>query len=298
MTHDNLTHRPAVSVLGLGLMGAALAKALLDAGHPTTVWNRSTSKADPLVAAGATRAETVAEAVAASPLTIACVLDHAALHDMLDPVAGDLSGRALVNLTSSTPEEARATAAWAAENHVEYLDGKILALPSTVGSPDAFLLFSGPPDVFTTHEPTLAVLGDTDHLGPDPGLASLYDLGLVGVMFGTITGFLHSLAVLRAEAVDAGDFLPYATQLIGALPAMVADIADQVQTGEYGGRDAQLNMQAVFVGHMVEVSEARGVDPAFPAYVKGLMDRAIARDHGRDDVGRLLEGLTVPARAA
>jgi 3-hydroxyisobutyrate dehydrogenase-like beta-hydroxyacid dehydrogenase len=297
MTNESHTNRPPVTVIGLGLMGTALAGALLDAGHPTTVWNRSSAKADALVAAGATRAETVADAVAASPLMIACVLDDAALHSVLDPVATDLSGRALVNLTSGMPEHARATAAWAAEHGIDYLDGKILAFPSTIGGPEAFLLYSGAQDTFATHEPTLAALGSATHLGTDPGLASLYDLGLLGVMYGTMTGFLHSLAVLRAEGIGAKAFLPYATELIGALPAAIADIADQVQTGNHGGREAHLDMQVAYMDHMVEVSETRDVDPAFPAYVKGLMERAIAAGHGRDDVGRLLDGLSMSADA-
>lgn len=289
--------RPQVTVIGLGLMGAALARALLDAGHRTTVWNRSTAKAEALVAAGATRAETVRDAVTASPLVIACVLDDAAVHSVLDPVATDLSGRALVNLTSGTPEQARATGAWAAAHGIDHLEGRILAFPSTIGGPEAFLLYSGARDTFATHEPTLTALGSATNLGTDPGLAALYDLGLLGVMYGAITGYLHSLAVLKAEGVGAKAFLPYASELIGVLPAAVADIADQVQTGEYGAREAHLDMQAVFVDHMIEVSEARGVDPAFPAYVKELMERAIAAGHGRDDFGRMLDALSLPAEA-
>ncbi len=294
MTHEHSTDRPPVTVIGLGLMGTALARAFLDAGHHTTVWNRSTARADPLVAAGATRAETVRDAVEASPLVIACVLDDAALHTVLDPVAGALSGRTLVNLTSGTPEQARATAAWAADHGIDHLDGKILAIPSTIGSPEAFLLYCGPEETFGAHEPTLSALGSATHLGTDPGLASLYDLGLLGVFYGTLTGFLHSLAVLGAEGIGARAFLPYATNILGVLPVVFADLADQVETGEYGGREAQIDMQAAFVDHMIEVSETRGVDPAFPAYVKGLMDRAIAAGHGRDDVGRLLDGLSTP----
>jgi 3-hydroxyisobutyrate dehydrogenase-like beta-hydroxyacid dehydrogenase len=43
----------AVTVLGLGEMGSALAGAFLGGGLPTTVWNRSPGKADALVAKGA-----------------------------------------------------------------------------------------------------------------------------------------------------------------------------------------------------------------------------------------------------
>lgn len=55
-----------VTVIGLGLMGSALAGAFLANGNPTTVWNRSAEKADSLAAQGARRAATVADAVMAS----------------------------------------------------------------------------------------------------------------------------------------------------------------------------------------------------------------------------------------
>ena len=42
-----------ISVVGLGLMGSALARALLAAGHATTVWSRSTNKVDNLEKSGA-----------------------------------------------------------------------------------------------------------------------------------------------------------------------------------------------------------------------------------------------------
>ena len=48
-----MTSKPPVTVIGLGLMGQALAGTLLRDGHPTTVWNRTPAKAGPLVARGA-----------------------------------------------------------------------------------------------------------------------------------------------------------------------------------------------------------------------------------------------------
>lgn len=294
-----IDERPSVTVIGLGKMGAALAQAFLAAGHPTTVWNRSAAKADALTEAGATVAETAAEATAASPLVISCVLDSNALHDALDPAADALAGRALVNLTSGTPEQARATAKWATRHDLDYVDGKILAFPSTIATADAFLLYSGNKETYQAHERTLATLGSGSYLGADPGLASLYDLGLLGVMYGTMAGFLQSLAVLRAERVRPQDFLPYATELIGALPAYVSDIVDQVASGRFGGREANLHMQLAFLDHMVEVSGTRGVDSTLATHVKDLMQRAVDAGHGDDDVGRLLEEFSAsPASAS
>lgn len=295
-TSAQLAQLAPVTILGLGLMGSALAGAFLRAGHPTTVWNRSGAKADPLVAAGAHRADTVEDALAASPLVVACVLDDAVLHSVLDPVARALAGRTLVNLTSGTPENARANAAWAERHDFEHLDGKILAFPSTVGGPDAFLFFSGAQATFAAHEPALSALGSANYLGEDAGLASLYDLGIVGLMYGVLTGFVHGLAMLRADGVDPDAFVPFATAAMGFMP--LADVAEQISTGDYGGREAQLDMQVAYMEHLIEVSETRNIDPAFPVYVKNLMQRAIADGHGKDDFGRLIDQISLVGTTA
>ena len=112
----------AVTVVGLGRMGAALAGAFLNGGHATTVWNRAAAKADPLVARGAVRATTTAEAFSASRLVVICVLDNDAVRQLLHPLAGKLTGRVLVNLSTGTPAEARELAGWAAGQGAEYLD--------------------------------------------------------------------------------------------------------------------------------------------------------------------------------
>lgn len=102
------TPRPAVSVIGLGMMGTALAAAFLKAGHPVTVWNRSPAKSGPLVAQGATPADTAAEAVAASPLVVVCLTTYDTVRTVLEPLSGQLTGRTVANLTNGTPSR-RAT---------------------------------------------------------------------------------------------------------------------------------------------------------------------------------------------
>jgi 3-hydroxyisobutyrate dehydrogenase-like beta-hydroxyacid dehydrogenase len=110
----NTAHKPSVTVIGLGNLGQVLAGTFLEQGYRTTVWNRSPGKADGLVARGAVRAATAAEAIAASDLVIVCVLEYETVRDLLTPTADVLAGRVLVNLTSGTPQPARELAAWAA----------------------------------------------------------------------------------------------------------------------------------------------------------------------------------------
>ncbi|WP_405795425.1 NAD(P)-dependent oxidoreductase [Streptomyces sp. NBC_01506] len=287
--------RQAVTVIGLGSMGSALAAALLDRGHPTTVWNRSPHKAGPLVDRGARLAPTPEEAVAASPLTIACVLDYDALYAVLDPGAESVAGRTLVNLTSGSPEQAHEAVAWARSRGADYLDGAILTTPPGVGSAEMMFLYSGSRAVFETHRPTLAALGDPLHLGTDPGLASLYDAALLGLMWSTLTGWLHGTALVTAEKTQATTFTPVAVRWLTAVAGFMTTYAPQVDAGHYPGDDATVDVQITAIDHLVHAAAARGIDNSLPELLKSAMLRAKATGHGSDSYASLIEVLRNPA---
>ncbi|MFZ4267517.1 NAD(P)-dependent oxidoreductase [Streptomyces arboris] len=285
------TERSAVTVIGLGQMGAALAATLLERGHPTTVWNRSAGKAQPLVERGARLAATPGEAVAASPLVIVCVLDYDALHATLDPVAASLAGRSLVNLTSGSPEQAQEAEAWARSHAADYLDGAIMTTPPGVGSPEMMFLYSGSRAVFETHRPTLAALGDPLHLGAEPGLASLYDAALLGLMWSTMTGWLHGTALVGAEKTEATAFTPVAIRWLSAVTGFLATYAAQVDAGRYPGDDATVDVQIAAIDHLLHAAAARGIDNALPELLKATMERTRDLGHGSDSYASVIEVL-------
>lgn len=211
--------RSPVTVLGLGAMGRALAGAFLDAGFRTTVWNRTASKADALVARGAIRAATAAEAVTASPLTVICVIDYAAAETIVAPVADALKGRTLVNLTADTPERARAMAAWAADHGIGYLDGAIMVPTEVIGTASAVVLYSGPEELLAEHRPVLEALGGTPvHLGADPGRAAAHDVALLDLFWTSMAGVVHAFALASAENIAAKDLAPLAKGIGALLP--------------------------------------------------------------------------------
>ncbi|MEU0804796.1 NAD(P)-binding domain-containing protein [Streptomyces sp. NPDC005970] len=289
-------NRMPVTVIGLGAMGQALAGAFLDAGHPTNVWNRSAHKADALVARGAVRAGTPAEAVRAGGLVVVCVVDYVASQAILGPLAAELAGRVLVNLTSDTPERAREAAAWAAEHGIDYLDGAIMVPVPVIGSPQALLFYSGPREVFEAQEATLRALGGSSrYLGADHGVAPLYDLALLGLFYSSMAAMLHSLALVGADKVTAKEFLPYIKEFLALLPAIADQVADGIDNRDYPGDLGNLAMEAAGVDHILEASETRGLDSEPLAAVRALMGRAIAQGHGGDGFASVIEVLERPS---
>ncbi|MEV4038678.1 NAD(P)-dependent oxidoreductase [Streptomyces umbrinus] len=290
MTQNRDADRMPVTVIGLGLMGQALAGALLRAGHPTTVWNRSAAKAEPLVAQGATLADSIADAVAAAPLVVVCLSDYDTAHKLLDPVGELLDGRTLVNLTSGTSAQARETAEWAARHGVAYLDGVILAVPDGIGTADAIILCSGPRAAFDLHEPALRSLAEaTTYLGGDHTLSALHDMAVLGLMWGVLNGFLQGAALLGAAGVDPAAFVPLVRQGIGIVTDWLPGYAQQINEGTYPAFDATLDTHRAAMEHLAHESESRGVNADLPRFIQALADRALADGRGGDGYAAMIE---------
>ncbi|MFF8835279.1 NAD(P)-dependent oxidoreductase [Streptomyces sp. NPDC015130] len=285
----NNTHHAPVTVIGLGLMGQALAGAFLRAGHPTTVWNRTSAKAAPLVAEGARSAPTLHEALTASPLTVVCLTDYDAVHELLGAPGVELGGTTLVNLTSGSSAQARAAAAWAEERGARYLDGALMAVPPVIGTAEAVILHSGPEEVFAAHEPTLAALGTVTHLGADPGLASLYDVAGLAMMWSVLNAWLQGTALLAAAGVDAATYAPFARQIAAGVADWLPGYAEQIDKGSFPAEVAALETDARAMEHLIEESEAMGVNAELPRLIKTMADRAIAAGHGGEQYPVLIE---------
>ena len=288
-----MTTNTRTTVLGLGSMGAALATALLRAGVPTTVWNRTPGRADALVADGAIAAPDLASAISDSEVVIVCLRDHDAARELLgsiDPAAYD--GRTIVHLSSSTPGDGRRTATWAAELGLRYLTGAIMVPTALVGGRDALFLYAGERAIFDEHVDLLHVLGGkADYLGADHGLAALHDVAMLEIFFAGLTAFLHASAMVTAQGVDAKTFLPYAQAVLGVVNHSITGLAADVDAASYPGTEDNLAMELSGLRHIVHTTAELGLDERLPQTLHDVAEAAVAAGHGEDSFSRVIEVL-------
>jgi 3-hydroxyisobutyrate dehydrogenase-like beta-hydroxyacid dehydrogenase len=270
---ENMTD---VTVIGLGLMGHALAKAFLANGLATTVWNRTPGRAENL--RNANEAPSVKDAVEASDLVVVCVLDYKAVGEILDRV--DVRGRTIVNLTNGTPRQARETATRVTEAGGTYVDGGIMAVPPMIGQPGATVLYSGAVEAYEEHAKTLELLGTARFLGPDPGEAALVDIALLSAMYGMFGGAWHAFALTANANLPPKEF---AELLVRWLTAMHGTLL-----AEPGGPVvASAEMQVAVYPNLFDASRDEGVRLDFVRPMYDLMKEEIAT--GRPIVALLRE---------
>ncbi len=285
-----------VSFLGLGEMGSALARAAMQAGHPTIVWNRSAGKAQPLAEAGARVAASPAEAVDAEVIVV-CLFDHASVHEVLDPVADQLAGRRLINLTTTSPDGSRELADWAAGIGADYLDGGIMATPEMIGTSQSSVLYSGSQPLYDEHRELLELWGRPEYFGDDAGMASLYDLALLSGMYVMFAGFFHGAAMVGASGVPAKEFAARAADWLQTVVGLISEYAEVIDGGDYSV-PGQQSLVFSDISDIVNASRAQGISTEVVDVVQRLIHRQIDAGHGSDGLARVIESIKNPEAAA
>ncbi|MFF1380663.1 NAD(P)-dependent oxidoreductase [Streptomyces sp. NPDC058308] len=285
------THSPSsVTVIGLGPMGQAMAAAYLDRGYRVTLWNRTPSRADALVEQGAVLAGSVEEALLANDLVILSLTDFDAMYAILEPAAAAVAGRTLVNLSSDTPEKARAGARWVTGLGGTHLTGGVLCPPPLIGTPDTSTFYSGPREAYDTFRPALEVItGKTDYRGEDQGLAALmYQLNMV-IFWPSMIAYWHAVALAGAHGLKATDIAPYAAENFAGMGHFIDFYSPRIDAGNHAGDVDRTSMGLASMEHVVHTTADAGVDPAFPAAVREIFQRVVAAGQGADSFSRAVE---------
>jgi 3-hydroxyisobutyrate dehydrogenase/2-hydroxy-3-oxopropionate reductase len=165
-----------VGVVGLGRMGLPMARRLLDAGFPLTVWNRSPGKAEEL--SGARVAATPRELAEASDVVVTMLADAAALTQTLHGddglLAGLRDGAVVVDMSTIGQDAATGFAGEVAAAGGRWLDSPVSGSVALAQAGTLTLMVGGAPEALERARPVLETLGQKlFHLGPEGAGAAM-----------------------------------------------------------------------------------------------------------------------------
>ena len=198
--------------VGLGVMGSAIVRRLLDAGHPVTVWNRTREKAEPLLEAGARWADSPREVAERSEIVFTMVTNTAAVRAVTDGDDGLLAalgpGKIYVDMSTAGPENTRELAERVAAAGAEMLDSPVSGTSITVEQGKASLMVGGADDAFERARPVLEAIGPrVIHVGPSGSAVTMkiaVNLSLAVQMLAFSEGVLlaEKTGISREKAVE------------------------------------------------------------------------------------------------
>ncbi len=278
-----------ITVIGLGLMGAALARAIQRAGHDLTVWNRSPAKMRPFTDDGVAGAANLASAITASPVILICIDNYAVTDAMLRPddIAPLLAGRTVVQLSTGTPRDAREASEWMIARDVAYLDGAILCSPTSIATDDAQILLSGDGAAHQRAGKLLECLGGTvRYLGTNVAAASALDLAWLTTCYGRFMAIIHAANLCKSEDVGIDDFI----SLFPNEPD-IQGYAQVIHEESFHQCTATLQVWGAALQRIQQQGVDADINTEIPDFVAGFFKKAVDAGYGEENVMALFKVL-------
>ncbi|MEU9475417.1 NAD(P)-dependent oxidoreductase [Streptomyces sp. NPDC048191] len=282
-----MTDKPTVTVLGTGIMGAAMARNLCRAGLDVRAWNRTREKAEPLAADGARIAGTPAAAVEGADVVLTMLYDGNTVLDVMREAAPALRpGTVWAQCTTAGIELVGDLAAFAAEQGLVFYDAPVLGTKQPAEAGQLTVLAAGPREGRETVAPVFDAVGaKTMWTGDDGGAGSASRLKLVAnswVLAATAAAG-EVLALSQALGVDPQGFFDLVaggpldmgylrTKIALVLDGKLSPASFAVATAE---KDARLIVQA---------GEHGGVRLDVAAATAERFARAAAQGHADEDM--------------
>jgi 3-hydroxyisobutyrate dehydrogenase-like beta-hydroxyacid dehydrogenase len=207
-----------IGLIGLGLMGRPMGMNLLKAGHPLTVWNRTASRADELVAAGAVLARTPREAAAGADVLITMVSDPSALEEVLwgstsrsatetritkenAALSALRSGSFYIDSSTVSPDLARKIAAACTEKSVRFLDAPVTGGDWGAKKGELVFMIGGDEETLKAVEPILGVMGKRWFLLGPNGAGQTIKLAMNSILALQVQALAEALALVEAAGL-------------------------------------------------------------------------------------------------
>ena len=214
----------AIGFIGLGDMGQGIVPRLLHAGHSVTGWNRTVSKAAPLIERGIAWADTPREVAAASEIVFSMVTDAAAVKAVAlgdDGVIAGLSPGALyLDMSTIDPDVSRSVAEEFTAAGLTMLDAPLSGSPITLEQGTASTMVGGDRAAFESVEPVLYDIGSKVSYIGDSGQAVQMKVAVNLSLIVQMIAFCESVALAEKGGVDRETAVDAMLKSVVASPVM------------------------------------------------------------------------------
>lgn len=275
-----------ITLIGAGIMGSGIARNLLKAGHALTVYNRTPTKTEPLVSAGAAAAATPREAVSGAELIIVVVGDDHASREVWLGEQGILAGRPqpqaiAIESTTLSLEWVRELHQTLSSHRLRFIDSPLTGGRKGAEAGELTLLVGAEASILAEARPVLAAYSQAIiHFGP-PGAGTAYKLVVNLMVAAQATALAEGLLLAEKAGLDMAKVVEGLTTGAVASP-LVKGYAARMVKGEHDQvnfstrwmhKDAAYALQlAKNVGQPMPMS-AVAVQLYQLALVRGLADK-------------------------
>jgi 3-hydroxyisobutyrate dehydrogenase len=278
-----------IAVLGTGGMGTPIARDLLAAGFPVTVWNRTKSKAEALAGDGAKVASTPAEAVAESDLVLTMLTDGAATAETMGADDGaEVLGEGTVWIQMGTVglTWTERLAALAEERKAAFVDAPVSGSTGPAAAGELVVLASGPENVRSRVQPVFDAIGhQTVWLG-QAGNGTRMKLAFNNWLAASTEALAETLALCDALGLDPKAFVDVFAD--SPLSSPYAVLKGRAMVAEDFAPGFPLRLAYKDTALALDAAREPGVDLPLTEALEGRWRAAISRGHGDEDLSAII----------
>ncbi|MES1939715.1 NAD-binding 6-phosphogluconate dehydrogenase [Salinisphaera sp. T5B8] len=285
--------------LGLGTMGAPMARNLLAGGADLTVWNRSQAPVDSLREAGAQAADSPAAAVADADVVFSMLADDA-ICEQVTVESGALAamkhGAIHVNMATVSVPFAKRMAALHAEHGVAYVAAPVMGRADVAAAAKLNILAAGDQQAIDTATPLLEKIGQKVWpVGDSAEMANVVKIQVNFMLAVAIESMGEACALGEVYGIDTGKFLDIVTNTLFACLGYQS-YAGLIRESRYRPANMPATLGNKDVGLALSAANDRQVPLPLGGVVRDSLNEIIANGDGDKDWGALAEYAAKRAR--
>ncbi len=198
-----------IGFLGTGLMGQPMVVRVLEENHSVTVYNRTKSKLQALVEAGAIASDSPAEVIEQADCIILMLSDAAAIEATLlsDPAKDYLANRTVIQMGTIAPTESQSIRDRVVDAGGEYLEAPVLGSIPQVKTGELLVIVGSTKAQFDRYSELLKCYSPEPMYVGEVGTAAAMKLALNQLIAGLTSTFALSLSFVRQQGVDVEQFM-------------------------------------------------------------------------------------------
>lgn len=288
-----------IGFIGLGNMGAGIAASLLRAGHKLRVYNRTPSKASPLVAQGATLVKHPGEVAVPGGIVITMLSDDAALEEialrdsvfvkMLSP------GGIHVSMSTVSPALSRRSAAFHAAQNVTYLSAPVFGRPEAASSAKLWVCVSGEAAAKKRVQSILSAISQSVFdFGEDPGAANVVKLCGNFLLFSAVEAMAEAAVLADKNGVNRRDMLSMLAETLFACP-VYKGYGQRLSDQKYDVAGFRLSLALKDINLALNTAESSAVPMPLASLIHDRWLSAVA--NGRENMDASAAALNVAEAA-
>ncbi len=268
-----------VGFIGLGRMGAAIARNIKKAGLDLTVFNRSAAKMEPFLAAGVPGAKSAADLAARSEVVVSCLLDDKSVIEAVAGPEGLLAGMAPggihIGTTTISPGAATRLAELHAARGTHYVAGPVVGRPDAAEAGTLVTLVAGDKGVIDGCEAVLkAYTRAITYVGPEHRVANTLKLAINFMVISIVETMGEAYAFADKNGVDL-ELLHQQVLMVLDHPAL-RGYAERIPQRKFDDAAFELSSGFKDVGLMLQASTDSRAPLPFASVIRDKFVTALA----------------------